>query len=35
MKYTIKKKKKKLNKDDKWLRNWYKFEKKAERNPFL
>jgi hypothetical protein len=33
MAYKIKKKKKKNG--NKWLKDWYKFEKKASRNPFL
>jgi len=34
MAYKIKKKKK-LDKSDKWLKDWYQMEKQAERNPFL
>lgn len=34
MKYK-EKNKKKINKKDRWLNNWYKMEKKAQRNPYL
>jgi hypothetical protein len=34
MTYKIKSKKK-LGKEDKWLKDWYNFEKKTSRNPFL
>lgn len=32
---TKKPKKRKIDKGDVWLNDWYKFEKKAEKNPFL
>ena len=36
MKYKeSKKKKRKIDKGTRWLNDWYKFEKKAERNPAL
>jgi hypothetical protein len=36
MAYKIKQKKsKKLDKEDKWLKDWYKMEKEATKNPFL
>lgn len=36
MAYKIKKKKqKKLDNGDKWEKDWYSFEKKASKNPFL
>lgn len=36
MPYSPKKyKKKRKANGDKWLNDWYKFEKKAEKNPFL
>lgn len=30
-----KKKKRKIDNGNKWLRGWYGFEKKASKNPFL
>lgn len=35
MTYKIKRKKKKMDEDDKWLNNWYKLEKQEEKNPYL
>jgi hypothetical protein len=36
MVYKIKNKKsKKLDKSDKWLKDWYKMEKDTAKNPFL
>jgi len=29
------KKSKKIDKSDKWLKDWYKTEKEATKNPFL
>jgi hypothetical protein len=30
-----KKKKKKIDNGDRWLKSWYGFEKRVSRNPFL
>ena len=35
MAYKVKTKKRKIDKDKKWLNDWYKFEKEVEKDPFL